>query len=45
MGELAQGPWKSLAGRDTTGHEPGRGGTTVVQRRNPRFQQLVEATA
>jgi hypothetical protein len=45
MGELAQGPWKSLAGRDTPERELGRGGRTVVHRRNPRIQQLVEATA
>ena len=45
MGELAQGSWESLAGRDTPKRELGRGGRTVVHRRNPRIQQLVEGTA
>ena len=45
MGELAQGPWESLAGRDATERELGRGGRTVVHRRNPRIQQLVEGSA
>ena len=45
MGELAQGSWESFAGRDTPEHELGRGGRTVVHRRNPRIQQLVEGTA
>jgi hypothetical protein len=45
MGELAQGPWNSLAGRDTPERELRRGGKTVVHRRNPRSQQLVEGTA
>ena len=45
MGELAQGPWKYLASRDTPERELRRGGRTVVHRRNPRFQQPVEGTA
>jgi hypothetical protein len=45
MGELAQGPWESFAGRDLPECEPGRRGTTVVHRRIPLIQQLVEGTA